>query len=130
MRPKHNRVPEGGGIAAALDDSLKRWGALGRFRGDSAGSVHNNHIENLMRPWAFGRKPWLFAGSELAGKRAAMVMSLVQSVRLHGHDPWLDLKDVLERLLAYPDNRIDELSLHGWKPPGRPLRRGLLPSSR
>jgi hypothetical protein len=29
----------------------------------------------------------LFAGSELAGQRAAIVMSLVQSARLHGHEP-------------------------------------------
>ena len=79
-------------------------------------SVDNNHIENLMRPWAMGRKAWLFAGSELAGQRAAMVMSLVQSARLHGHDPWVYLKDVLERLLAHPNNRIDELLPHRWKP--------------
>ena len=37
--------------------------------------IDNNHIENLIRPWAMGRKAWLFAGSELAGQRAALVMS-------------------------------------------------------
>jgi len=116
MKLERTRVPDGGGIAAALDYSLKRWSALGRFLGDGAVSVDNNHIENLMRPWAMGRKSWLFAGSELAGKRAAMVMSLVQSARLHGHDPWVYLKDVLERLLAHPNNRIDELLPHRWKP--------------
>ena len=41
--------------------------------------IDNNHVENLMRPWAMGRKAWLFAGSELAGQRAAVVMSLVHS---------------------------------------------------
>jgi len=65
---------------------------------------------------AHNRKAWLFAGSELAGKRAAMVMSLVQSARLHGHDPWVYLTDVLERLLAHPNHRIDELLPHRWKP--------------
>ncbi|MEO6277375.1 IS66 family transposase [Roseateles sp.] len=116
MTLERKRVPDGGGIAAALDYSLKRWSALGRFLDDGAVSVDNNHIENLMRPWAMGRKAWLFAGSELAGQRAAMVMSLVQSARLHGHDPWVYLKDVLERLLAHPNNRIDELLPHRWKP--------------
>lgn len=115
MKLERTRVPDGGGIAAALDYSLKRWGALGRFIGDGAVSVDNNHIENLIRPWALGRKSWLFAGSQLAGKRAAMVMSLVQSARLHGHDPWVYLKDVLERLLAHPNHRIDELLPHRWK---------------
>ena len=116
MRLERSRVPDGGGIAAALDYSLRRWEALGRFLGDGAVSVDNNHIENLMRPWALGRKSWLFAGSELAGQRAAMVMSLVQSAKLHGHDPWAYLKDVLQRLLAHPFHRIDELLPHRWKP--------------
>ena len=35
-----------------------------------------------------------------------MVMSLVQSARMHGHDPWVYLKDVLERLLSHPNHRI------------------------
>lgn len=117
MKLERARVPDGGGIAAALDYSLKRWDALGRFLGDGAVSVDNNHIENLMRPWGRGRKAWLFAGSELAGKRAAMVMSLVQSAKLHGHDPWVYLKDVLERLLTHPNHRIDELLPHRWTPP-------------
>lgn len=118
MTVERSRVPDGGGIAAALDYSLKRWSALGRFLADGAVSVDNNHIENLMRPWAMGRKAWLFAGSEMAGKRAAMVMSLVQSARLHGHDPWAYLKDVLERLLSHPNHRIDELLPHRWSPAG------------
>jgi transposase len=109
------RVPDGGGIAGALDYSLKRWKALGRFLLDGAVSIDNNHIENLVRPWAMGRKAWLFAGSELAGQRAAMVMSLVQSAKLHGHDPWAYLKDVLDRLLEHPNHRLDELLPHRWQ---------------
>lgn len=62
------------------------------------------------------RKAWLFCGSELAGQRAAVVMSLVQSAKLHGHDPWVYLKDVLERLLAHPFHRVDELLPHRWGP--------------
>jgi transposase len=50
-----------------------------------------------MRPWVMGRKAWLFAGSQLAGKRAAMVMSLAQSAKLTGYEPWAYLRDLLER---------------------------------
>ena len=52
------------------------------------------------------RKAWLFAGSEFAGRRAATVMSLVQSTKLNGHDPWGYLKDVLEQLQMHPNRRI------------------------
>ena len=31
--------------------------------------------ENQIRPWALGRKNWLFAGSLRSGKRAAAIMS-------------------------------------------------------
>jgi transposase len=115
LRLERTRVPDGGGIAAAIDYSLRRWEALGEFLRNGDVAIDNNHIENQMRPWAMGRKAWLFAGSELAGKRAAMVMSLVQSARLNGIEPWLYLKDVLERLLEHPNHRIDELLPHRWK---------------
>jgi transposase len=116
MKLERTRVADGSGIAAALDYSLNRWTALGRFLHDGEVSIDNNHVERLMRPWAMGRKAWLFCGSELAGQRAAMVMSLVQSAKLNGHDPWAYLKDVLERLLAHPNHRIDELLPHRWSP--------------
>lgn len=116
LKHERARVPDGGGIAAAIDYSLRRWDALGRFLHDGEVAIDNNHIENLMRPWAMGRKAWLFAGSELAGQRAAMVMSLVQSARLNGHEPWAYLRDVLERLLEHPSRRIDELLPHRWTP--------------
>ena len=116
LQLERTRVADGSSIAAAIDYSLKRWEALARFLKDGSVSIDNNHVENLMRPWAMGRKAWLFCGSELGGQRAAMVMSLVQSAKLNGHDPLAYLRDVLERLLAHPNNRIDELLPHRWQP--------------
>jgi len=64
-----------------------------------------------------GRRAWLYIGSQLAGERAAVVMSLLQTARLHGRDPWAYLKDVLTRLPTQLNSRIDELLPHRWKPP-------------
>ena len=80
--------------------------------------VDNNPLENLIRPWAMGRKAWLFAGSELAGQRAAIVMSLVQSAKLNGVDPWAYLRDVLVRLPTQLNSRIEDLLPHRRKPQG------------
>ena len=91
-------------------------GVRGTLTQDGRVPVDNNRIENLMRPWAMGRKAWLFAGSELAGQRAAVVMSLVQSAKLCGHDPWAYLKDVLTRLPMHMNSRIEELLPHLWQP--------------
>ena len=101
--------------AKAIAYSLNRWDALTAYLDNGAVQIDNNHIENLVRPWAMGRKAWLFAGSELAGQRAAVVMSLLQSAKLHGHDPWAYLKDVLTRLPSHLNSRIDELLPHRWQ---------------
>jgi transposase len=75
----------------------------------------NNHVENRIRPVALGRSNWPFAGSLRAGQRAAAVMSLIQSAKLNGHDPYRYLKDVLERLPTQPASRLEELLPHDWK---------------
>ena len=73
-------------------------------------------MENQIRPIAIGRSNWLFAGSLRAGQRAAAVMSLLQSARLNGLEPYAYLKGVLTRLPAQPAARIDELLPHNWRP--------------
>ncbi len=117
LRLERGRVPDGTAIAGAIDYSLNSWTALTRHLDDGAVPVDNNFIERQIKPWAMGRKAWLFCGSELAGQRAAVVMSLVQSAKLNGHEPWAYLRDVLERLPTHPNSRIDELLPHRWKKP-------------
>ena len=52
----------------------------------------------------------------LAGQRAAVVMSLLQSAKLYGHAPWAYLRDVLTMLLSHMNSRIEELLPHRWQP--------------
>ena len=115
LQVERKRVPDGSAIAKAIDYSLNHWQALTRFLVDGAVPIDNNHIENQIRPWAMGRKAWLFIGSELAGKRAAVVMSLLQSAKLHGHNPQAYLTDVLTRLPTQMNSRIEELLPHRWQ---------------
>lgn len=69
-------------------------------------------LENRIRPIALGRQDWLFAGNLRAGKRAAAVMSLIQSAKLNGIDPYAYLREVLERLPTQPDSQIGKLMPH------------------
>jgi transposase len=116
MLAQRARVPSGSGTAKALDYSLKRWGALTRFIDDASLPADNNWVENQIRPIAIGRSNWLFAGSLRAGQRAAAIMSLIQSAKLNGHDPYAYLKDVFTRLPSQPASRIGELLPHRWQP--------------
>lgn len=116
MALQRQKVPDGSATAKTLDYSLRRWVALTRFVEDGQLPVDNNWIENQIRPIAIGRNNWLFAGSLRAGQRAAAVMSLIQSARMNGHDPYVYLKDVLTRLPTQRASRIAELLPHRWQP--------------
>lgn len=116
LQQKRLGTTKNASITKAIEYCLKRWQALTRYLDDGNLPIDNNWAENQMRPWALGRKNWLFAGSLESGKRAANVMSLIQSARLNGLDPYAYLADVLRRLPTHPDSQIDELLPHVWKP--------------
>ena len=54
-------------------------------------------------------------GSQQAGERAAVVLSLIESAKLNGHDPWAYLKDVFERLPTLKNRDLAQLLPHNWR---------------
>lgn len=113
---ERSRVADGSAITKAIDYSLNHWSVLTRNLLDGEVPVSDNHLENQIHPRVMGRHAWLFAGSELAGQRAAIVMSLVQSAKLSRLDPHAYLREVLQRLPAHPVGRLGELLPHRWQP--------------
>lgn len=114
LRELHPKVLGSSGTATAIGYTLKRWTALLRYLDDGRYPIDNNPIENAIRPIALGRKNWLFAGSETAGKRACAVMSLLATAKANGHDPHAWLSDVLERLPTTRDRDIATLLPQSW----------------
>lgn len=106
---QRQRAAPGTGWTRALDYSLKRWPALVRYAETGHLPIDNNPVENAIRPICLGKKNWLFAGSERAGKRAAAVQSLLATAKLNGLEPLAWLTQTLEKLPAWPNSRIDEL---------------------
>ena len=114
MLTHRDLVPNGSATAKALDYSLKRWVALTLYLEIDAVPIDSNTVENQIRPWALGRSNWLFAGSLRSGRRAAAIMSQIQSARMNGHDPYAYLKDVLTRLPTQRASEIEQLLPHQW----------------
>jgi len=112
---QRGQVPDGSATRKAIEYSLGRWAALIRYLDDGELPIDNNHIENRIRPVALGRSNWLFAGSLRAGQRAANVMSLIQSAKLNGHDPYRYLKDAIERLPTQSTRHLEDLLPHRWQ---------------
>jgi transposase len=76
--------------------------------------LDNNVAERAVRPLAIGRKNWLFVGSEDGGKAAAVILSLVQSCRAIGVNPFEYLEDVMRRLMSHNSQKLYELLPDQW----------------
>ena len=114
---QRQKLAKADATAKAIDYALSNWTALTRYLDDGNVPIDNNAAENAVRPLCVGRKNWLFVGSQQAGERAAAIMSLIESAKLNGHDPWAYMKDVLERLPTLKQRDLAELLPHNWRPP-------------
>ncbi len=113
---QRHKLANADSTAKAIDYALSNWPALMRYLEDGNVPIDNNAAENSVRPLAVGRKNWLFVGSQQAGERAAVVMSLIESAKLNGHDPWAYLKDVFQRLPTLKQRDLAQLLPHNWRP--------------
>ena len=104
----------------AIDYMPNRWVALTRYCEDGAVPIDNSRVENLIRPWALGRKNWRFAGSLRSGQSAAAIMSLILTAKLNGHEPHAYLKAVMESLPTQKYSQINELLPYNWQPAVNP----------
>jgi len=105
-------------LAGAIQYTLVRWEALTRYCEDGALEIDNNAAERALREIAVGRKNWLFAGSERGGEACAIVTSLIETAKAHGHDPLAYLTDVLERLPTTLNRDIESLLPMNWRTSG------------
>jgi len=62
-----------------------------------------NPVENSIRPFAIGRKNWLFAGSVDGAKASAGLYTLIENARLCKLDPYLYLKQLFKAIEDNPN---------------------------
>ena len=104
-------------LAKAADYMLKRWNTFARFLYDGRICLSNNAAERAVRGVAVGRKNWMFAGSDSGGRRAAAILTLIETCKLNEVDAEVWLADVLARLADHPANKIDDLLPWNWIAP-------------
>lgn len=108
-RPIIQRIKDRLGIAAlgrlresdigkAIDYTRKRWPQLERYLDHGMLPIDNNPAENALRPWAIGRKNWLFLGSHAGGERAAIIATIIENCRMQGLNPFTYLLDTVSVL--------------------------------
>jgi transposase len=80
----------------AIQYTLNQWDALTYYVKDGTVAIDNNAAERQIRPFAIGRKNWLFMGSPEGAKAAAGLYSLIETAKLNDVNPEAYLKFLLE----------------------------------
>lgn len=75
-------------IGEAIRYTLSNWEALNNFLKDGRVEIDNNLIENAIRPFALGRKNWLFMGSPSGAKAGAIFYSLIETCKANNVEPY------------------------------------------
>ena len=92
-------------LAVAIRYVQRHWTALREMLKDGSIPLTNNLAERELGVIGRGRKNWLFFGSDLGGRRLAVLYTVVRSCQRQGIDPYAYLAWVLPRLSDLPVNR-------------------------
>ena len=92
---QHQTIPSGK-LGEALGYLLTQWPKLVRYIEDPRVAIDTNLAENAIRPFALGRRNWMFASTVKGAKASATLYSLVSTARANGLEPY----GYLRRLFA------------------------------
>jgi transposase len=87
-----------GMLGEALAYLTRQWPKLIRYVQDGRLAIDTNLAENAIRPFALGRRNWLFADTVKGAKASAAFYSLVESAKANGLEPYAYLRRLFERL--------------------------------
>ncbi len=82
----------------AIAYALGQWSKLLLVLESGLVSLDTNFVENKIRPFALGRKNWLFSQSVAGAKASAILYSFVITAKENGLDPYQYLAHVLKRI--------------------------------
>lgn len=91
-------VPPKSALGKALSYTLGQWPKLCRFLTDPQLPAHNNVCENEIRPFAVGRRSWLFQGNGVGATASANWLSLIATAKANGLEPYAYLLHIIEEL--------------------------------
>ena len=92
------QVPPQSATGRALTYLDGQWEALIRYLDDGRLEIDNNLLENAIRPFALGRKNWLFSDTVGGAKASANLYSLIETAKANGLDPYAYLRYVFTEL--------------------------------
>jgi transposase len=75
-------------LAEAITYARNQREPLSAFLLDGRIEISTNRIENHIRPFAYGRRSWLFADTVAGAKASAVAYSIIETARANGLNPY------------------------------------------
>jgi transposase len=102
-------------LGTAIGYATNNWDALKRYREAGYLAIDNNLSERTLRAIALGRNNWGVIGSEVGGRTAAVLYTVVGTCKHLGIDPFAYLREALPGLFALGETPTAERLLD-WLP--------------
>jgi transposase len=94
---QHETMPSGK-LGEALGYLITQWPKLERYVEDPRLAIDTNLAENAIRPFALGRRNWLFADTVKGAQASAALYSIVSTARANGLEPYAYLRRLFAEL--------------------------------
>ena len=94
----HPRVLPKSPLGEAISYTLNQWPKLLTYLLDGRLENNNNRSERAIKPFAVGRKNWLFADSVAGAEAGAIIFSLIETCKHHGVEAYDWFRYVLQQL--------------------------------
>ncbi len=95
-----SRLPKDSLTARAITYTLNQWECLIGYCADGCLHISNALAENAIRPFAVGRRNWLFADTARGAKASATLYSLIETAKANSLEPYAYLRHVLTHIAA------------------------------
>ena len=93
-----DKVPPSTPLRKAMGYLHNQWEGLVRFCDDGRYGIDTNPVENAIRPFAVGRRNWLFADTVAGANASARLYSLTECAKANGLEPYAYLRHVFTEL--------------------------------
>jgi transposase len=98
-------------LGVAITYTKNQWPYLTEYINHGEVPISNCWIENQIRPFALGRKNWLFTGTSESANKAALLYGLIQTCKMNGIQPRAYLEYVLNHAHVMRRGEISPTSL-------------------
>lgn len=110
LKELESSVPPKSLFGKAINYTLNLWDSLTLYLSSGFIPIDNNPVENAIRPFAIGRKNFLFCDTPAGAVANARLYSLVETAKANNLNPYEYLKDLFERFpLATTDEQLRSL---------------------